>query len=109
MKDPRVLDYWFAKVQADGARAAKGNNSLAINKFNSVQRPALLWARAEDEETIGLHDQAVADMLALATAHPDHPDFDKWTARLTELVHPTKAEVIVHDGPSTTPAPFTSH
>ena len=100
MKDPRVLDYWMAKLQNEAAHTEKGSNSLAVNKFNNVRRPELLWNRAEDEEVIGQHNQAVADMLALAKAHPDHPDFDKWAARLTELVKPTKAEVIVHDAPA---------
>ena len=100
MKDPRVLDYWMAKLQNEAAHIEKGSNSLAMNKFNNVRRPELLWNRAEDEEVIGQHNQAVTDMLALAKAHPDHPDFDKWAARLTELVKPTKAEVIVHDAPA---------
>ena len=102
-KDPRVLDYWTAKLQSEAAHIEKGSNSLAMNKFNNVRRPQLLWNRAEDEEVIGQHNQAVADMLALARAHPDHPDFDKWAARLTELVKPTKAEVVVHDAPDPSP------
>ena len=100
MKDPRVLDYWMAKLLSEAAHVEKSSNNLALNKFNNVRRPELLWDRAEDEELIGLHSQAVADMLAVAKAHPDHPDFDKWAARLTELVKPTKAEVIVHDAPA---------
>ena len=106
MKDPRVLDYWMAKLQSEAARIDKTNNNLAVNKFNNVRRPELLWDRAEDEEVIGMHDQAVSDMLALAKAHPDHPDFDKWAGRLTELVKPVKAEVIVRDvTPAPSPAP----
>ena len=106
MKDPRVLDYWSLKIQSEAAQADKSNNNLAQRKFSTVRRPELLWNRAEDEEVIGQHDQAVADMLALAKAHPDHPDFDKWAARLTELVKPVQAEVIVRDVPAQpTPAP----
>ena len=104
MKDPRVLDYWMAKLQLEATQTDKSNNNLAVNKFNNVRRPELLWNRAEDEEVIGQHNQAVADMLALAKAHPDHPDFDKWAARLTELVKPVQAEVIVRDAPDQ-PAP----
>ena len=105
MKDPRVLDYWVAKIQTEAAHFDKSTNNLALNKFNNVRRPELLWNRAEDEEVIGQHDQAVADMLALAKAHPDHPDFDKWAARLTELVKPVQAEVIVRDVPAPVPTP----
>ena len=104
MKDPRVLDYWIAKIQLEAVRVDKTNNNLAVRKFNNDRKPELLWSRAEDEEAIGQHNQAVADMLALAKAHPDHPDFDKWAARLTDLVKPAKAEVVVHDAPDV-PAP----
>ena len=104
MKDPRVLDYWMTKLQIEAAFIDKSSNNLAVNKFNNVRRPELLWNRAEDEEVIGQHNQAVADMLALARAHPDHPDFDKWAARLTELVKPTQAQVVVHDVPNPSPA-----
>ena len=101
MKDPRLLDYWAGKIQGEASRVdSKGTNALAVNKFNNVRRPALLWSRAEDELIIGQRDAALADMLAIAKAHPDHPDFDKWVQQLTDLVSPAKGEIIVRDGPA---------
>ena len=101
LKDPRVLAYWDDKIQAEAARLDKNQNSLAVNKFNNVRRPGLLWNRAEDELVIGDQPHAVADMLALIKAHPDHPDFDKWAARLTEIVTPKNGEAGGHDAPAT--------
>ena len=60
-------------------------------KFNHVRRPSLLWGRAEDELAIGNANQAVADMLAIIKANPDHPDFEKWATELEGIVS-AKAE-----------------
>ncbi len=108
-KDPRLLAYWDNKIQTEASHIDQKSNGLAVNKFNMVRRPTLLWSRAEDELVLGDQAHAVADMLALIKAHPDHPDFDAWVARLTEVVTPKKAEVIVHDVPAPaapTPPPF---
>ena len=87
-KDPRLLTYWDNKMQAEVARIDQRSNGLAINRFNNVRRPSLLWSRAEDELLLGDQPRAVADMLAILKGHADHPDFDKWAARLTEVVTP---------------------
>lgn len=87
-KDPRLLAYWDNKMQTEVARIDQRSNSLAVNRFNNVRRPTMLWNRAEDELLLGDRDRAVADMLAIVKAHTDHPEFDKWVARLTEVVTP---------------------
>ena len=86
-KDPRLLACWDNRLQNEAGRVDQ-RNGLAGNRFNNVRRPTLLWNRAEDELTLGDQPRAVADMLALLKAHPDHPDFDKWAARLTDVVTP---------------------
>ena len=103
-KDPRLLAYWDNKLKTEASRLDAKANGIAIDKFNNVRRPALLWGRAEDELLLGDRDRAVADMLGIIKTHPDHPDFDKWVAKLTEVVTP-KAEVIVRDAPGSSPAP----
>ena len=85
-KDPRLLDYWDSHIQAEAARASATQNNLLVTKFNHVRRPSLLWSRAEDEQLLGNGNQAVADMLALVKANPDHPDFDKWASELEGIV-----------------------
>ena len=94
-KNPRLLDCWRDRIQNETTRASTAQNALAVNKYNNIRLPTLLWSRAEDELTLGLVNQAVADMLAQVKGHPDHPDFDHWTARLTEIVSPPKGEVTV--------------
>ncbi len=86
-KDPRLLAYWDNKLQAEAGRVDQ-RNGLAVDRFDNARRPTLLWSRAEDELVLGDQPHAVADMLALLKAHPDHPDFDKWAARLIDVVTP---------------------
>jgi hypothetical protein len=87
-KDPRLLTYWDNQIQTESNRAEASRNPLVINKFKTIQLPTLLWSRAEDEIALGRQNQGIADMLALVKAHPDHPDFQKWAARLEEIVSP---------------------
>ncbi len=104
-KNPRLLDCWRDRIQLETMRATSAQNSLTANKFNNIRLPNLLWNRAEDELMLGLTNQAVADMLGLIKGHADHPDFDRWTARLTEIVTPPKGEVTVGPGTIVTPTP----
>ena len=104
-KNPRLFDCWKDRIQLETTRASAGQNPLAVNKFNNVRLPTLLWERAEDEFVFGLTNQAVGDMLGLIKAHPDHPDFDHWVARLTEIVAPPKAEAAAGPGTAATPTP----
>lgn len=104
-KNPRLLDCWRDRIQAETARVSTAQNTLSANKFNNIRLPTLLWNRAEDEVALGMLNQAVADMLTQIKAHPDHPDFDQWTARLTEIVSPPKGEVTVGPATIVTPAP----
>lgn len=86
-KDPRLLDYWDRRIQMEAPKLAdRGQNSLSINRYNRIRKPALLWSRAEDELLLGDKTRAVNDMLALAKMYSDHPDFEKWAARLEEIV-----------------------
>ena len=102
-KDPRALDYWDAKLRLEAARFTKDSSALVLNKFNTVRRPTLQWNRAEELTKIGEPNRAMIDMLALIRAHPDHPDFDKWAGRLTELANSSRGEVLVLE-PSAPPA-----
>ena len=100
-KDPRLLDYWNARIQAETARANSTQNGLALSKARNVRLPGLAWSRAEDEVALGQVNQGVADMMAIVKAHPDHPEFDRWVNKLTEVVTPPAGEVTVK--PATAP------
>ena len=109
-KDPRLLDYWDNHLQTESARASASQNNLTVSKFNHIRRPSLLWSRAEDELALGNTNQAVADMLALLKANPDHPDFDKWASELEGAVGPKvepppAGDVTVGPASVVTPAP----
>ena len=104
-KNPRLFDCWKDRIQLETMHTSADHNPLAVNKFNNVRLPTLLWSRAEDEVVFGMTNQAVGDMLGLIKAHPDHPDFDHWAARLTEIVTPPKAEVTVGPATVVTPTP----
>ena len=104
-KSPRLLEVWRDRIQFETTRASTAQNSLTANKFNNVRLPTLLWNRAEDELLLGLNNQAVNDMLALIKAHPDHPDFDRWTAQLTAIVTPPKTEAPPAPGTPVVPTP----
>ena len=97
LKDPRLLDYWDKRLQMEAGRADRAQNGLTANRFNRIRRPTILWNRAEDELLLGDKARAVNDMLALAKMYSDHPDFDKWTARLEEIVSDA--------GPKASPTP----
>ena len=103
-KDPRLLTYWDNKMQAEVATIDQRSNGIAVNRFNNVRRPTLLWNRAEDELVLGDQPRAVADMLAILKAHADHPDFDKWAARLTDVVTP-KPDAATSSAAANAPAP----
>lgn len=96
-KDPRVLDYWDKRIQLEDPKFDRAQNSLAANRFNRIRKPALLWNRAEDELLLGDRTHAINDMLILAKTFSDHPDFEKWAARLEEIVS--------DKGPVGSPAP----
>ncbi len=104
-KSPRLLECWKDRIQLETTHASTAQNALSVNKFNNVRLPTLLWNRAEDELLLGMNGQAVGDMLALIKAHPDHPDFDRWTARLTEIVSPPKTDASPAAGTALLPTP----
>jgi hypothetical protein len=86
MKDARVLDYWDRRLQMEAIRAERAQTALVSNRFERIRKPTLLWNRAEDALLLGDKTRAVNDMLALAKKYSDHPDFEKWAARLEEIV-----------------------
>lgn len=105
-KDPRLMDYWDNHLQSEAARASASGNGLVVTKFNHVRRPSLLWSRAEDELAMGNANQAVADMLAIIKANPDHPDFEKWAAELEGIVSAkTEPAGDAAGGPASSPVP----
>lgn len=86
LKDPRIVEYWDARIQREAGQAAKSNLSFDAGKFDQVRKPALLWSRAEDVLSIGQKNRAAADMFALIKNYPTHPDALKWVAQLESVL-----------------------
>ena len=79
----------------ESTRSNSTQNGLTVSKTRNVRLPGMAWSRAEDEVALGQVNQGVADMMAIVKAHPDHPDFDRWISKLTDVVTPPAGEVTV--------------
>lgn len=101
-KDPRLIDTWDMEMQLLADRATSGRLEFAAADFNTVARPKLIFARANDMIIIGQKNRGVSDIYALVKANPQHPDFSKWVARLRELLKKPEAAA-AEATPSTSP------
>jgi hypothetical protein len=85
-RDPRVIQYWDAKILAEKAQASTATAAFSTDRFNLTRRPSLLWSRAEDEVVIGERDQGITDMYDLVKTFPAHPEAAKWIKELQGLL-----------------------
>jgi hypothetical protein len=85
-RDPRVLQYWDAKIMQEKGEASTATAAFSTDRFNLTRRPSLLWSRAEDEVVIGQRDQGITDMYNLVKTFPAHPDAGKWIKELEGLL-----------------------
>lgn len=102
-KDPRLIQYWDAKIAREGSQARQSALAFNAGKFSEVRKPGLLWNRAEDRLVLGEKSKAVAEMFALIKAHPSHPEVGGWMGTLEGILSaamPAPAPV-----PGTSPVP----
>jgi hypothetical protein len=85
-KNPKLVGAHDLQLDSEAARVASGRLVHEADTFHAVRRPRLVFARANDIAAIGFPNQAANEILALARAHPRHPDFEKWTARIREIL-----------------------
>jgi hypothetical protein len=57
-------------------------------EFNTVVRPRIQLARANDMAELGQKNRAVTEIYSMVKAYPQHPDFSKWVQRIRELLAP---------------------
>ena len=88
LRDPRVVEYWDYKIKHDGEAALKTKLAFDVEKFNSQQRPTLLWSRAEDILIIGQKNRAIGEMLTIIKTFPQHPSAAEWIAYLEGVLVP---------------------
>ena len=87
-KDPRLLDYWDLVLKRQAESVYVGMPDFEERQASQVQRPKLLWDRAQDVMLLGQRNRAVTDMFNLIKTYPQHPDAAQWMAQLEGILSP---------------------
>lgn len=85
-KSPFLAQTWDMQIKFEGSRAENGRIDNEIENFNTVKAPALRFAKADARYQIGQRNIAANEILSLIRNNPAHPDFEKWIARLREIL-----------------------
>jgi hypothetical protein len=85
-RDPRILQYWDAKLAAETSAASMSAAQFGTDNFNQIRRPTLLWSRAEDMVAIDMRDQGLTQMYTIIKDFPTHPSAGKWIDELQGLL-----------------------
>jgi hypothetical protein len=90
-KAPELLTTWDLQIASHDQRAATPVRSAAdTERLRTIDRPRLIFSRAEDQALLGQQNTAQREMLQLVREHPLHPDWSRWVARLRESLSPAK-------------------
>jgi hypothetical protein len=87
-KDPQLLATWDFEMQYVADRVTTGRLSNAADKFNTINRPKMQFAKANDTILIGMTNRGTSEIVALIRTYPQHPDFSAWVAKVKELLAP---------------------
>jgi len=90
-KDARIVQYWDMRLQREAKLAVEGKLPFNADQFNLIQRPNLLWSRAEDLLAIGQRNRAINEMFAVVKNFPSHPEAGGWISKLQALLAPSSA------------------
>ncbi len=93
-KDPRLMDYWDMMLRKNQESIYAGMPAFEERQKSQIDRPIIMWARAQDMLLLGLKNRAVTEMFNLIKAYPQHPEAANWITQLEQLLSPS----------STTPA-----
>lgn len=97
-KNPVLLVTYEQEMQFLADRVSSSRREHDATDFNTLVRPRIQLARADDMAALGQKNRAVNEIFMLVKTYPQHPDFSKWLARLRELLTPESA------APAETPA-----
>ena len=86
LKSPYLIQTWDMQIKFEEERIANGRVDNEIETFKMSTAPTLRFARANARYQIGQINIAANEILSLIRNNPAHPDFDKWTARLREIL-----------------------
>ena len=106
-KDPRLLDYWDMKLKKAADEANRSKLAFDVDKYNSLQMPAMLWGKASDRIILGQKNRALTDMFTLIKQYPAHPDTADWIAQLEGLLLPPVPAPAAADTAAPSPSPAT--
>ena len=87
-RDPRVLEYWDARIKREGDSAARSKLEFEHDKFNTQRLPVLLWKRAGEMAAIGSRNRAATEMFGIIRKYPGHPNATEWMAKLEQMLLP---------------------
>ena len=87
-KDPRIFEYWDMKIKKE-AELVKDKPTFEQEKFTKERRPTLLWNRAQEYLYLGQRNRAIAEMVQVLKANPQHPQLGEWISALETQLNPT--------------------
>jgi hypothetical protein len=90
-KDPRLLEYWDARLKREAESASRSKLAFDVDKFNTIARPRIVWLRAQDLKVLGQRNRAINEMVSLIKSYPTHPDAATWIAAVEQELTPTPA------------------
>ncbi len=110
-RDPRLMDYWDMMLRKSQESIYAGMPAFDERQITQVNKPSMLWARAQDMLLIGLKNRAITEMFNLIKAYPQHPEAPQWIKQFEQILTPTAAPAasILNSGgiaaPAEIPAP----
>ena len=87
-RDPRVLDYWDARMKREAAVALESKREFERDKFNTQRLPILLAERALEYGEIGQKNRAATEIFNVIRKYPNHPRAAGWMGKLENLLRP---------------------
>lgn len=99
-KSPSLIQTWDMQIKFEEERIANGRVDNEMETFKMITAPTLRFSRANARYQIGQINMAANEILSLIRNNPAHPDFDKWTARLREIISGAKEDDSAEPGQS---------
>jgi hypothetical protein len=81
-KNVNLVRLWDQRIASLDAQAEKESKTLGSDDYRALQKPELLWQRADDLEKIGQQETAWARKLEILRNFPYHPRISDWIAEL---------------------------
>lgn len=92
-QNPKALEYWAMRISLLEEAIANSDLELVKQRMSSIERPQLLWQRANEYVEIGQPTQGILAMYEVLKANPNHPDFKEWIETIRGLVENPTADV----------------